>query len=249
MAYTASMLSFMLSNLKIPVVITGSQAPIENLLTDARNNLFTAFSAIDADIYGVTIAFNRKIINGCRAVKVRTMGFDAFESVNASYLGEIYSTGIRKHTEYVIKPDMLAPTLLRDKVCKDVFLLKLIPGTKPAIFDMLIKMNYRGIVLEAFGLGGMQLARRNLTEKLKMLTDSGISVVACSQCLYEPADLTVYEPGRMLLDCGVISGHDMTTEAAVTKLMWALGQASDMSEVRRIFDTDYAGEIDVTETR
>ena len=95
MAYTASMLSYMLQNLKRPVVITGSQMPIDNPLTDARNNLYTAFSAIDSDIPGVSIAFNHRIINGCRAVKVRTMGFEAFESVNAPCLAEVYASLIR----------------------------------------------------------------------------------------------------------------------------------------------------------
>jgi L-asparaginase len=157
MAYTASMLSYMLQNLKIPVVITGSQVPIDNLLTDARNNLYLAFAAVDSGITGVTIAFNRKIISGCRAVKVRTMGFDAFESVNAPYLGEIYSNGMRCYKGFIIKPDFDAPTVLYDNVCQDVFLLKMIPGTNPEIFDMLHTMNYRGIVIETFGLGGLPL--------------------------------------------------------------------------------------------
>lgn len=247
MAYTASMLSYMLNNLKKPVVLTGSQVPIDNLLTDARNNLYTAFAAVDSGIPGVTVAFNRKIICGCRAVKVRTMGFEAFESVNAPYLGEIYSNGMRLFREYVLQPDYNAPTVLLDNICTDVFLLKLIPGTNPEIFDMLNKMDYRGIVLETFGLGGLHFVRRDLLPKLKMLTDSGISVVACSQCLYEASDFSVYEVGRRLLDCGIIPGQDMTTEAAVTKLMWALGQTSDQNEVRRIFETNFAGEIDLSQ--
>lgn len=87
MAYTASVLSYMLQNLTKPVVLTGSQMPIDNLLTDARNNLYTAFSAVDCRIPGVSIAFDHKLIRGCRAVKVRTMGFEAFESVNAPLSG------------------------------------------------------------------------------------------------------------------------------------------------------------------
>jgi len=245
MAYTASMLGYMLRNLKKPVVITGSQVPIDNLLTDARNNLYIAFAAVDSGIPGVTIAFNRKIICGCRAVKVRTLGFEAFESVNAPYWGEIYSNGMRCNRDYIVEPDYNAPTVLKDNVCRDVFLLKLIPGTNPEIFDMLSAMHYRGIVIETFGLGGLHFVRRNLLPKLKMLTESGVSVVACSQCLYETSDFSVYEVGRKLLDCGIIPGHDMTTEAAVTKLMWALGQTDDPREVHRIFETNYAGEIDV----
>lgn len=244
MAYTASMLSYMLQNLNKPVVLTGSQAPVESLLTDARNNLYTAFCAVDAEITGVSVAFNRKIINGTRAVKVRTTGFDAFESVNAFCIAELHSNGLRL-SKKMVKPDTSTPTLLKDNVSKDVFLLKLIPGTKPEIFNMIKKLNYQGVVLEAFGLGGMQFAQRMLLDKLRMLTDEGIPVVACSQCLYEPADFSVYEVGRMLLDCGVISGRDMTTEAAVTKLMWALGQTDKLCEIRRIFETNYAGEIDL----
>lgn len=243
MAYTSSMISFMLQELPIPVVFTGSQMPIDNLLTDARNNLFTAFAAVDAEISGISVAFNRRVMRGCRAVKVRTLGFEAFESVNAPYLAEVFSNGMRSYQV----PDKAAvkakQAILRDNICTDVFLLKLIPNTKPAIFDVLSDLGYRGIVLEAFGAGGMHFLRRNLLEKLEALTKAGISVVACSQCLYEPSDFSIYEVGRRLLECGVIPGRDMTTEAAVTKLMWALGQTEDPEEVRRMFSTDLAGEI------
>lgn len=241
MAYTASALSYMLQNLKKPVVITGSQLPISNLLTDARNNLYTAFCAVDKDIRGVSIAFNHKIIRGCRAVKVRTMGFEAFESVNAPYLGEVYADGL--HVNENELKECGKPTELKDKLCGEVFLLKLIPGTNPDIFDALMNMNYKGIILETFGAGGMHFLRRNLLPKLKQLTGAGISVVACSQCLYESSDFSIYEVGKRLLDSGVIPARDMTTEAVVTKLMWALGQTGDDDEICRIFNTDYAGEI------
>ena len=234
------MLSFMLPGLRKPVVLTGSQIPMDNMLTDARNNLFCALAAVDAGIQGVSVAFNRHIIRGCRAVKVRTMGFDAFESVNARYLGEIFADGLRVYDRN--EPGDV-PFRLRDDISTDVFLLKLIPNTKPALFDRLKDIGYRGVVLETFGAGGMHFHRRDLLEKLRMLEDQGIVVVACSQCLYESSDFTIYEVGRKLLESGVIPAGDMTTEAAVTKLMWALGQTQDPETVRRIFAENLCGEI------
>ncbi len=241
MAYSASMLCYMLPGLHKPVVFTGSQIPMDNMLTDARNNLFCALAAVEAGIKGVSVAFNRHIIRGCRAVKVRTMGFDAFESVNARYLGEIFADGLRVYDAQEPNPD--APRILLDNVSTDVLLLKLIPNTKPGLFDHIREMGYRGVVLETFGAGGMHFHRRDLIEKMQMLRDQGIVVVATSQCLYEPSNFTIYEVGRKLLDTGVIPAGDMTTEAAVTKLMWALGQTDDPEEVRRIFSKNFSGEI------
>ncbi len=241
MAYSASMLSFMLPGLKIPVVLTGSQIPMDNMLTDARNNLFCALAAVDAGILGVSVAFNRHIIRGCRAVKVRTMGFDAFESVNAHYLGEIFADGLRVYDRQLPRPNVRPA--LRDNISTDVFLLKLIPNTKPALFDHLRDIGYRGVVLETFGAGGLHFRHRDLLEKLYMLRSQGVVVVACSQCLYEPSNFTIYEVGRKLLEAGVIPAGDMTTEAAVTKLMWALGQTEEPEQVREIFSTDLCGEI------
>ena len=243
MAYTASALSYMLQNLDKPVVLTGAQIPIERMFTDAKRNLQTAFAAVNTDMKGVAIAFDDKIINGCRAVKVRTLGFNAFESISAPYLGEVYADGIHVYRKDMHPAKERKPFCLKKELCTDVFLLKLIPGTNPEIFDRLLDMKYRGIVIEAFGAGGTHFERRNLIPKLQKLIENGISIVACSQCLYEKSDFSMYEVGQKLLECGVIPGRDMTTEAIVTKLMWALGQTRTPQEVRKIFDTDYAGEV------
>ena len=240
MAYTASMLSFMLQNLNKGVILTGSQIPIGMPLSDARSNLETALAAIDSGVCGVHIAFNHKIIGGCRAVKVRTMGFDAFESVNSPDCGEILSNGVRLYNR---RGRPSGPVRLCDALCNDVFLLKLIPGTNPRIFDSLLELRYRGVVIEAFGAGGMHYIRRDLSAQVRRLVENGVAVVTCSQCLYDGSDFSIYEAGRRILGTGVIESRDMTTESAVTKLMGALGQTDRLDEVRRIFETDYAGEI------
>ena len=243
MAYTASMITFMLQNLDKPVVFTGSQIPIGLPLSDAQSNLATALAAIDHNVKGVTIAFNHKLMRGCRAVKVRTMGFDAFESVNSPDVGEFFADGVRLQCRR--RPPSRGKCTLKDSLCNDVFLLKLIPGTNPRIFDSLMAMNYKGVVLETFGAGGMHFLRRDLSGKIQQLVESGVPVVVCSQCLYERSDFSLYEVGRRVLATGAIQGWDMTTEAAVTKLMWALGQTESMEEIREIFATNYAGEINI----
>jgi len=246
MAYTSSAVSFMLGRIDRSVVFTGAQLPIENPLSDARTNLYTAIAAVEGDIKGVTVAFNRKIILGARAVKVSTMGFDAFDSVNAGYVGQIFADGLRVFTDYQINiknSDPVQEPRLRSELSTDVFLLKLLPGTKPELFDVLPELGYRGVVLEAFGAGGIHYVNRDILNKLRQLTGQGIAVIVCSQCLYERSDMTIYEVGQRLLECGVISARDMTTEATTTKLMWALGQTSDVEEIARIFSINYVGEF------
>ncbi len=244
MAYTASVLSFMLRNIPIPVVITGSQLPIGHPLTDGIENLRCAFAMAASGKAGVFVAFNRRVMLGTRAVKVRTTAFDAFESVNCPCAATVDAGGLELNES--VLPRREGAFALEDRLCNRVFLIKLTPGLDPEIFDMLLKMNYKGIVIEAFGAGGLNFVRRNLISKLQKMVDSGISVVVCSQCLYERSDFTIYQAGKKALETGVLQAFDMTTEAAVTKLMWALGKTERPEEIKRIFSTNYVGEISLT---
>ena len=169
MAYTSSILTFMLLGISIPVVLTGAQLPIDHPLTDALENLRTALAMAATGVGGVFVAFDRRIICGPRAVKTKTTGFDAFESVNCPWVARVDGGGLQLRADL---PRPEGPCVLRDQLCRDVFLLKLTPGLNPEIFDMLLGMRYRGVVIEAFGAGGLHFIRRDLIAKLNMMAQA-----------------------------------------------------------------------------
>lgn len=241
MAYTASALSFMLKNVPIPIVLTGSQLSILNPIADAVENCRCAVNMAGSGVPGVFVAFNRKVMLGCRSSKVRTISFDAFESINYPYVGVVNSNGLDISSYALKTPE--GKCRLEDRLCSKVFLLKLIPGTNPDIFEVLWQMGYRGIVVEAFGIGGMHFERRNLAEAMGAVIEKGMTVVVGSQCLYDGSNLSIYQTGQVILKQGALQAHDMTSEAAVTKLMWVLGQTADKEKIEAMFARNLAGEV------
>jgi len=241
MAYTSSALGFMLRGVRKPVTITGSQIPSDNPNSDAPSNLALAVNAVSNNIGGVTVSFGNQIINGVRAVKTSTSGICAFESVGAPPLASMTAFGLDVSHRPPFDGEYEAR--LENQICPDVFLLKLVPGANPEILGAIRSMGFKGAVIEAFGAGNVPCVGRDVAEAVRGLAASGVPVVTRSQCLRGSVEMSAYETGRRLLEAGAISAGDMTTEAAVVKLMWALGKTSDLIEVGGIFRNNFAGEI------
>lgn len=248
MSYTAAALTYMLQHIKKPVVMTGSQIAIEGLYTDAKKNISDAIRFALEDISGIFVAFDGRIINGTRAIKLKTRSTDAFSSVNFPIvatikLGKITYNNLLNYNGYsrIFDADPRSPFALNTKLCEDIFVLKICPGLKLELFDFL-KENYKGVIIESFGIGGIPNQEPDIASKLEELIQAGVAVVISTQCMEEGIDLGIYEVGQNLAKHEVICGGDMTTEAISLKLMWALGNFNVMDDVKYFMETPIFGD-------
>ena len=235
MAYTAAALSYLIQKSAKPIVLTGSQKPMGNPFTDAKLNVYQSMLyALDERSHDVCVVFGGQAIAGTRARKQRTMSANAFASVNFPALALFRDDRIVR----VIDDPVPAPSALRvtDGLNSRVFVLKLLPGMDPAVFDLL-KPSYDAIILETFGIGGIPAyADASYESAIFGWLEAGKTLVVTTQVPEEGCDLGVYEVGRAYADHpAILKGDDMTTEALVAKTMWVLGQGGSPAEVRERF--------------
>jgi len=246
MAYSASALSFLLPGYSKPVVLTGSMEPIGVPGSDAEGNIECAFgflsSLCEAKARGVSIAFHNRLIHGPRSQKILSHDSMAFSSINYPQLGYKEDNKITlKHVPSLQKTYPVDVTSMQLET--SIFLVTLFPGFRSRHLFHLADAGPRAIVLEALGLGGVPYLGENLLPAIERFRDQDIPVVITTQCVYGGVDLSVYEVGRKTLELGVISGHDMTREAIITKLMTVMPGAAS-GELESILHYNFCDEIE-----
>ncbi len=243
MAYTASALPFLLDGLAKPVVITGSQIPLCEIRNDARENLITSLMiASGYAIPEVCLYFGGKLLRGCRSVKVSASGFAAFDSPNFLPLGEA-GIDINIRWELVRKPGRKKRVTVPELGTPVVSALRLFPGISHEHVRNVLRPPLQGLVLEAYGVGNGPDQDAEFIAALEEAAARDVVIVDCTQCLEGRVDLSEYAAGSALARAGVISGFDMTAEAAVAKLYYLFGRGDSPAKVKREMQRDLCGEL------
>jgi len=249
MSYTSSVISFMFENLQKPIIFTGSQLPIGDLRTDAKENLITTIEIAAARKEGkpviseVCLYFEYKLYRANRTTKVNAEQFEAFASMNYPPLAE---SGVHLNfTEHLIhrQKNTAEKLIIRKKLDTNIVILKLFPGiTKNVVESILSIKNLKGLVLETYGAGNAP-TKEWFLNLLETSINNGLQIVNVTQCAGGSVILGHYETSVALKEIGVVNGKDITTESAIAKLMYLLGENLDTKSFKLFFERSLRGEI------
>ncbi len=248
MSYSASALSYMLENLNKPVILTGSQLPIGDLRTDAKENLITSIQIAalrqnnKAVIQEVCLYFEYKLYRGNRTTKINAEHFEAFASLNYPELAES-GVHLKINKEYLRKTKSKKQLKVHKQLNDDVVILKLFPGLNKNVLESVLNIpNLKALVLETYGAGNAPTDKWFL-KGIKEAIKNGLYIVNVTQCSGGSVLLGQYETSEELESLQIINGKDITTEAAVTKLMYLLGIGVSPKLFKTLFETPIRGEM------
>ena len=242
MAYTASALSFMLEHLQKPVILTGSQIPLSEVRNDAMENIITSlWLCAHQPITEVCVYFNQRLLRGNRTQKISAEQFNAFDSPNFPHLATI-GIGIELK-QHLLLPDTDKPFRLQTITPHFIANFRLFPGFATEVLAYILQQPLQGLVLETYGAGNAPNNDKHFLALLTAASARGVVVVNCSQCPEGRVAMNQYATGHSLQQAGLISGHDMTLEAAHCKLLYLFSKYSDVAQIKRLMETALCGEL------